>query len=132
MEKKSIKRNVMDKNKNINKKERIEDLLLLAFVFIGLGFGIIYTQIAAGLLIGFGIGMIFREFSKSKLERNYNLKVPLGVAAYILILIGLYFIIMGIMLIENYVFFYPFNISYLLIVIGIIFLILYLIERRKR
>ncbi|MGC8649045.1 MAG: hypothetical protein ACP5UN_02400 [Candidatus Micrarchaeia archaeon] len=132
MEKRSVKKNIKNENKNNNNRERTEDLLLLAFVFLGLGFGIAYNQIAAGLLIGFGVGMIFREFAKPKSDRNYNIKLPLGVAAYILILIGVYFVVLGIALIESYLFLYPFNTSYLLIAIGIIFLILYAIERRKR
>lgn|GEM_PF-1098660 len=133
MEKKNAKKvtNKGNEYKETKKERELEDLLLLAFVFIGLGFGVAYTQIAAGLLIGFGIGMIFREVSKSREKRGYSMKVPLSVAAYIIILIAVYFIAMGIALIYSYAFFYPFNASYLLIIIGIIFLILYAIERKR-
>ncbi|MGC8694079.1 MAG: hypothetical protein ACP5RI_00450 [Candidatus Micrarchaeia archaeon] len=118
-----------EKNKQTN---ITEDLLLLAFVFIGLGFGVAYTQIAAGLLIGFGVGMIFREMLRPKESRPYTLKMSLSVAAYILILIAVYFIVLGVALIENYVFFYPYNTSYLLVIIGIILIILYGVERREK
>ncbi|MGC8679953.1 MAG: hypothetical protein ACP5T6_01485 [Candidatus Micrarchaeia archaeon] len=118
-----------EKNKQTN---ITEDLLLLAFVFMGLGFGVAYTQIAAGLLIGFGVGMIFREMLRPKESRLYTLKMSLSVAAYILILIAVYFIVLGVALIENYVFFYPYNTSYLLVIIGIILIILYGVERREK
>ncbi|MGC8571845.1 MAG: hypothetical protein ACP5LH_00990 [Candidatus Micrarchaeia archaeon] len=118
-----------EKNKQTN---IAEDLLLLAFVFMGLGFGVAYTQIAAGLLIGFGVGMIFREMLRPKESRLYTLKMSLSVAAYILILIAVYFIVLGVALIENYVFFYPYNTSYLLVIIGIILIILYGVERREK
>ncbi|MCL5434011.1 MAG: hypothetical protein M1538_03500 [Candidatus Marsarchaeota archaeon] len=129
----------MERKTKISKhvvKERenkiIEDLLLLAFIFIGLGIGIAYLQVAAGLLIGFGVGMIFREFLRPKKDKLQEIAISMNVAAYILVLIGVYFIIMGIVLLENFTFFYPYNASYILVIIGIIFIALYAIERKNK
>jgi len=47
-----------EKKKSEKKKEGIEGLFIPAILFIGMGLGLIYNNLAAGTLIGLGIGFI--------------------------------------------------------------------------
>ena len=46
----------MAKIKKWKKRNKVTDLLFLAGLFIGLGVGMIYNQVAVGVLIGMGCG----------------------------------------------------------------------------
>ncbi len=79
-------------------KERdIHDTLLLAFIFLGLGIGIWYGQPGPGLLIGGGVGVLARGYSKYGKDREM-VSASLGVASYIIFLFGRYFIFLVISL----------------------------------
>lgn len=42
------------------KKEKIEDYLFVGALFVGLGLGIYFEQVAVGVLIGLGVGFLLR------------------------------------------------------------------------
>ena len=110
-------------------KERdIHDTLLLAFIFLGLGIGLAYGQPGTGLLIGAGIGILARGYTKYGNDRKM-VSASLGVASYIIFLLGVYFIFLGISLIEGIIWFYPYAASVPLVLIGLILLIIFFKRR---
>ncbi len=105
----------------------IYDMLFLAFLFIGLGIGIAYGQAGSGLLIGAGVGILARGYSKHGDPQTVNMS--LGIAGYIIALIGAYFILLSFALIYNLNFLYPYNASVPLIIVGIALLIMFFKKR---
>ncbi|MCW6159893.1 MAG: hypothetical protein LVQ95_02275 [Candidatus Micrarchaeales archaeon] len=110
-------------------KERdIHDTLLLAFIFLGLGIGLAYGQPGPGLLVGAGIGVLARGYSKYGKDK-VMVATSLSVASYVIFLIGIYFIFLGISLLEGIVWFYPYAASIPLVIIGLILLIVFFKRR---
>ena len=110
-------------------KERdIHDTLLLALIFLGLGIGLWYGQPGPGLLIGAGLGVLARGYSKYGKDREM-VSASLGVASYIIFLFGVYFIFLGISLLEGIVWFYPYAASVPLVLIGLILLAIFFKRR---
>ena len=55
-----------------NRRHNKENNLIGAFLFIGIGIGLITGQVAAGVLIGFGVGIILAYLSSEKSRRKIN------------------------------------------------------------
>ena len=109
------------------KKETYAELLLMAFVFLGLGIGLAFGQAGPGLMIGAGVGVLAMGFTRieEERERNKALQSALGVASYIIFLIGIYIIAIAIALLYGVSVLNPYFASVPLVVIGLILLILY-------
>ncbi len=53
-----------------NKNKQVIDLLFVGGLFIGLGIGMIYNQVAAGVLIGMGCGFIASFVAKLLMKKK--------------------------------------------------------------
>lgn len=111
------------------KERNINDTIVLAFMFLGLGVGVAFGQAGPGLLIGAGIGILARGISKYSKTDPTAIALSFGVAGYIVGLIGVYFIFLGISLLEGVTWVYPYGASVPLVVIGLILLIIFFRKR---
>ena len=99
------------------------DLLLLGFIFVGLGVGLATGQAGAGLLIGAGAGVLLRGFAKAE---PAQIATSLNIAAYILALLGLYIIFLGVALLFNISSFnYPYGAAAPMLIVGLILLLIF-------
>ena len=106
------------------------DMLLLAFIFIGLGVGVAFNNAGPGLLIGAGVGVLLRGFSKYG-SSPQQIAISLSVASYILALFGLYFIFLGLILLYG-ITFQTYGTSVLLLIVGFIMLVLFFRQKSRK
>ena len=52
------------------RKKRVEEILIAAGLFIGLGIGMIYNMVAPGVLIGFGCGLAASFIAKLLMKKK--------------------------------------------------------------
>lgn len=69
-------------------------ILFPACLFLGLGIGMVFGHAGVGVILGMGIGFIAMALVRVKSE-PMEVKLPSSTASYFIILLGLFFIILG-------------------------------------
>jgi uncharacterized membrane protein HdeD (DUF308 family) len=98
----------------------IGGIFIPAFLFIGLGIGLLFNLAAVGALVGLGVGFIAMAVARSRDIQVTN--KPSSVSVLITILLGVLFILAGIGTVYFPVLIWPYLGAAVLILLGIWFI----------
>ncbi|EHP89582.1 hypothetical protein [Methanotorris formicicus] len=98
--------------------EKIRKNLIIGFMFLGMGIGMLFNNFMFGLFVGLGIGFIITSFIEKKKPLNIN-KNP----KYVKLLVGIFFLVIGIAELMGYEIPWRYMSSIALLLIGLYFIL---------
>jgi len=107
------------------RKQNIGGLIFVAFMFMGIGIGMLLDNVAAGTVIGMGIGFLGMAFVRTKEIKPspITLGFPKTIRRLLILAIGILMIVSGLALLWEPELMFPYVISAGIIVVGLIFLV---------
>ncbi len=113
---------------------RFSGTIFVAFMFIGLGIGMLFDEPGAGVIIGMGVGFIagtlMREGGRTELPR-YRLALPTNAPQVFMVGLGALFISWGVLILYGVKIPWDIVVAASLIVIGLAFLVIGTSMRRS-
>ena len=103
-----------------DKDKSVGGLVFVACMFIGLGIGLLFDKPNVGMFLGMGIGFLFMAFLKGKEIRTIEISIPKTLPSLILTIVGLFFVIAGVLLFKAPELIYPYLIGFAAIIIGLL------------
>lgn len=107
------------------KRADIGGLIFVGCMFLGIGIGMILENVAAGTVIGMGIGFMGMAFLRTKEIKPAPVKLgfPRTLRRLILLSIGILMIVSGLTLLWKPEYMFPYVVSAGIIIVGLLFLI---------
>ncbi|ADC69231.1 hypothetical protein MFS40622_0540 [Methanocaldococcus sp. FS406-22] len=103
--------------------KKIRGKVFVGFTLLGIGIGMIFNETGAGCLIGLGIGFIISSFIKYKDEKTDENSNKSTSFQFWPIILGLFFIFLGVAIILNYEIIWEYIFPIFLILLGLSFIL---------